>query len=133
MSSAIIRLTAAVTALPLAQREVVLPLFAWALLQRAPVGAPPAPEPVVAMIDAFFASLGPDQSRWGELIEQRLRAVGVTGATFRALTLEAGSGRELSRLGLFTRPAGERAGAPPAAAAQAVGRRAHQALRRASS
>ena len=130
MSSAIVRLTAAVTALPPAQREVVLPLFAWALLQRAPEGAPPAPQPLIAMIDGFFASLGPDQSRWGELIEERLRAVGVSGATFRALALEAGKGAEISRLGLFSRAPGERL---PAVAAPAVGRRAHQALRKASS
>lgn len=132
MSSAVVRLTAAVTGLPPAQRAVVLPLFAWALLQRAPEGAPPAPEPVLAMIDAFFTSLGPDQSRWGQLIEERLKAVGVSSATFRALTLEAGSGAALSRFGLFSPSAGERS-APPAASAQAVGRRAHQALRRASS
>ncbi len=133
MSSAVVRLTAAVTGLPPAQRAVVLPLFAWALLQQAPEGAPPAPEPVLALIDAFFASLGPDQSRWGQLIEERLKAVGVSGATFRALTLEAGSGAELSRLGLFSRAAGERPGAPPAVPPQAVGRRAHQATRKASS
>lgn len=91
MTTPIIRLTAAVTELPAAQREVLLPVFAWALMQHAPEGAQ-TPEGVLETVSEFFESLGPDQSTWGDAIEARFKAAGITSATLQALALQAGGG-----------------------------------------
>lgn len=102
MNTPLIRLTAAVVALPVAQREVLLPVFAWLLLDKAPDGAE-MPQDLLEQIEDFFATLGPDHSAWGDAIEARLRAVGVTSATLQELALQAGTAEAELTPGKFAR------------------------------
>ena len=88
--SRIARLVQAVADLPENQREILLPLLGWAMLESAPPGAvtPPA---VLATIDDFrqrMAAESPEAS--AEKVRQCLAAAGITDQTFRELSLRAG-------------------------------------------
>jgi hypothetical protein len=102
MTSPLLRLTTAVAELPAEQRAVLLPLFTWALMRQAPDGAS-VPDGLTRTVEDFFASLGSDNEKWGEAIDQRLQLAGVTGDTIRALALKAGSPEMSLNPGKFAR------------------------------
>ena len=86
---AVIKLTSAIIDLPAAQREVLLPLFAWSLCRRAPEGSS-VPGWLIKVVEDFLDGLGPDEREWDGRLDERFKAAGITSATLQALALEAG-------------------------------------------
>lgn len=90
MSLPLLRLLDAIAKRPAHQREMLLPLYATAILKQSPEGSQLPPK-VEAKVEAFWRSLTretPEAS--AAALDACLRDAGITTATLRELSLEAG-------------------------------------------
>jgi hypothetical protein len=90
MASNLLRLIEQLGARTPQEREVLLPLFATAILRAGPEGAQ-LPKDIASIVSAFWQSVErqtPEAT--AAAVEQRLSEAGITNATFRELALAAG-------------------------------------------
>lgn len=77
-------LISALEELPGPQRRVLFPLIAWSVVQNAPASVA-IPDPLVRRLEDFIESLGPDESEWPRVVDERLQEAGVTVALLREI------------------------------------------------
>lgn len=88
--SALIKLLEQVAKLPEAQREIMVPIFATALLEAAPPGSSLTPE-LDAQVRAFWAKLErPSPEESNQALEKLLKDAGISAQIFQELASNAG-------------------------------------------
>lgn len=88
--SRFIELMKQVASLPEAQREILIPIFATALQEVAPEGSTLSPA-LTQIVQAFWAKVErPTPEETSKVLEELMRAAGISPEIFRELALSAG-------------------------------------------
>lgn len=88
--SKLVHLMQQVAALPPAQREILVPIFATALQEAAPEGSTLSPE-LTQIVQEFWAKVErPTPEETSEVLDDLMRGAGISKEIFRELSLSAG-------------------------------------------